>query len=346
MARWPEGASVTALKNEVHIAGGGLAGLSLAAGLRRREVPVVVHEAGHYPRHRVCGEFISGVDEAVLDELGVAACLDDARRPRSLSWYRRDRLVMRDELPVAAWAISRHCLDQRLAREVVRLGGRVVEGSRRPREAREGLVWAAGRQPRRGRWIGLKAHFRGLEMDSGLEMHLGRSGYVGLCRVEGDRVNACGLFTLDRRIRGGGMMMNYLRREGLDGLARRLESVGMDGGSFSAVAGFRLGWQGGGGCGVGDAVGMIPPFTGNGMSMAFESARDALDPLDAWSRGAASWEGVLAELRRRSRRRFARRLSAAAVMQGVMLNRAGQALLERLGRAGWLPFRPMLSLVR
>ena len=39
----------------IRIAGGGLAGLSLGIALRLRQVPVVVHEALHYPRHRVCG---------------------------------------------------------------------------------------------------------------------------------------------------------------------------------------------------------------------------------------------------------------------------------------------------
>ena len=43
----------------VTIIGGGLAGLTLGIGLRQRGVPVTISEAGDYPRHRVCGEFIS-----------------------------------------------------------------------------------------------------------------------------------------------------------------------------------------------------------------------------------------------------------------------------------------------
>lgn len=346
MARRPEGASVTALTKEVVIAGGGLAGLSLAAGLRGRGVPVVVHEAGHYPRHRVCGEFISGVAPAVLAELGIAECLADAGRPSEVRWFRGGRRVILDELPVAAWAISRHRLDARLAGRVRELGGRVVEGSRRTPGEREGQVWAAGRRPQRGRWIGLKAHYRGVSTDSALEMHLGGSGYVGLCPVEDGRTNVCGLFRLDRSIRGERLLERYLARERLDGLARRLESAEADAGSRAAVAGFKLGWQSAGGCVLGDSAGMIPPFTGNGMSMAFEGARDALDPLEAWSRGECSWSELVAELRRRARRRFRRRLAAAGAMQRILLNPLGQGAIDRLGRAGWLPFRPMLSLVR
>jgi 2-polyprenyl-6-methoxyphenol hydroxylase-like FAD-dependent oxidoreductase len=44
----------------ITIVGGGLAGLTLGIGLRRRGVPAALWEAGHYPRHRVCGEFICG----------------------------------------------------------------------------------------------------------------------------------------------------------------------------------------------------------------------------------------------------------------------------------------------
>ena len=53
------------------IVGGGLAGLTLGVGLRQQGVPVTVWESGRYPRHRVCGEFISGRGQAALDRLGL-----------------------------------------------------------------------------------------------------------------------------------------------------------------------------------------------------------------------------------------------------------------------------------
>ena len=53
----------------IHVIGGGLAGLTLGIGLRNRGVPVTISEAGEYPRHRVCGEFISGRGVEVLQRL-------------------------------------------------------------------------------------------------------------------------------------------------------------------------------------------------------------------------------------------------------------------------------------
>src|SRR2546423_6637194 len=55
----------------ITIVGGGLAGLTLGIGLRQRGIPVVLWEAGHYPRHRVCGEFISGRGQNTITRLGL-----------------------------------------------------------------------------------------------------------------------------------------------------------------------------------------------------------------------------------------------------------------------------------
>ena len=55
----------------ITVIGGGLAGLTLGIGLRQCGVPVTIWEAGRYPRHRVCGEFISGNGQAVLERLGL-----------------------------------------------------------------------------------------------------------------------------------------------------------------------------------------------------------------------------------------------------------------------------------
>jgi flavin-dependent dehydrogenase len=343
-------ASVAGLKEAVTIAGGGLAGLSLAAGLRGRNVPVVVHESGVYPRHRVCGEFISGVEEATLEALGIAACLADARRHRRMAWMREGKPIYEGELPDPALGISRYRLDQRLRNRVVELGGVVQEQSRLPRVTREGLVWTTGRFPQRGGWIGLKCHFDELPMIADLEMHLGENGYAGLAGIEDGRVNVCGLFRVDRslRFKGSELLLTYLARGGNGPLVDRLRRAHADETSCQAVAGFELGRQPArdGECVLGDAESMIAPFTGNGMSMAFQGAELALDPLEDWSRGKLPWDTCVAAIRDRLRVRFRRRLFSASLMQPVLLHRGGRRLLECLSHSGLLPFRPLLSLVR
>lgn len=343
-------ASFPRLTGVVTIAGGGLAGLSLAAGLRLRGVPVEVHEAGSYPRHRVCGEFISGVKRETLEKLGIQASFDGAVSCRSVEWFREGRRIHGNSLPVPAMGISRYRLDQRLRDHVVAAGGTVSERSRLPREPREGLVWAAGRIPSRSSWVGLKCHFLDLGMKADLEMHLGTNGYAGLAKIEDGRVNLCGLFRVDRSRRGSGpgLLGSYLRAGGNEALAARLEAGQADPESFSAVAGFELGRQAAepGLCALGDAESMIPPFTGNGMSMAFEAAAIALEPLEKWSGGKIAWEDCVLEIGAGLRRRFRRRLTAAQTLHPVLLHAGGRNLIEAMGRARILPFRPLLSLVR
>ncbi|HVJ57557.1 MAG TPA: hypothetical protein VM574_06960 [Terrimicrobiaceae bacterium] len=141
------------MERVVTIAGGGLAGLSLGIALRQTRAPVILHEAGVYPRHRVCGEFISGVSPAVLETLGIADLVEDARRHFSSAWYFRERQVYRSELPTAL-GISRFTLDERLAVRFRELGGILKEGSRIKGRAGAGIVWCGGRKPTKGRWIG------------------------------------------------------------------------------------------------------------------------------------------------------------------------------------------------
>ncbi|WP_367874520.1 NAD(P)/FAD-dependent oxidoreductase [Luteolibacter sp. Populi] len=338
------------MKATVTIAGGGLAGLSLAAGLRLRGIPVEVHEAGSYPRHRVCGEFISGVDTSTLDALGIREALRDARLLESVAWFSKGRKIHEDTLSVPAYGISRHRLDCRLRDAVVGGGAAVLESSRVSRAPREGLVWAAGRIPSKGRWIGLKCHFADLPLLADLEMHLGSDGYAGLASVEDGRVNVCGLFRVDRSHRGSGpeLLLDYLRAGGNEALASRLALALPDPASFSATAGFALGRQRAddGLCAIGDAESMIPPFTGNGMSMAFQSAEAALDPLAGWSEGHLDWNDCIASIRTALHGKFRRRLTAAAFMHPVLLRSGGRRLIEALGVSGLLPFRPLLSLVR
>jgi hypothetical protein len=81
---------------------------------------------------------------------------------------------------------------------------------------------------------------------------------------------------------------------------------------------------------------MIPPVTGNGMSMAFESAEMAIAPLTAWSRGDASWDEARREIARGCDAAFARRLAWAKWLQRVMLTPSLQNVLVRFfSRSEW-----------
>ncbi len=313
----------------IQIVGGGLAGLTLGIALRQRGVPATVFEAGSYPRHRVCGEFISGHGQEVLDELGLKEKFLEAGaiEAKSAAFFLNKKGTANLALPVPALCLSRHVMDKLLADEFEKLGGDLRVGKRWEKEFGEGVVRASGRRAQGvengWRWFGLKAHAKKVRLAADLELHIGEDGYVGLCKLAGGVVNVCGLF---RRKTGSGPVANgfeLLRGEAGTMLNRRLAGAEFEEGSFCSVAGLSLQPQlalENGECCIGDALTMIPPFTGNGMSLAYESARLAVEPLVAYSRGERTWRETREAVARLCEGNFSKRLAWAKRAQGGMFS--------------------------
>jgi menaquinone-9 beta-reductase len=331
------------VKRHITIAGGGLAGLSLGIALRNRGVAVTLHEAGSYPRHRVCGEFLSGVSDKTLERLGIAHDLDDAIPLKSSCW--RNDSHQLGEISVSGRGMSRRLLDDRLQKRFTRLGGNLVSGSRL--RSGQGVVWAAGRVRQSSPWIGLKCHVRDLELTHDLEMHVGTSGYAGLARIEDGRVNLCGLFQAGSASgKGIGLLLGCLQAGGLLRLAKRIGEAVPDPESFCGVAGFRFGRTAAASFSIGDAALMIPPFTGNGMSMALEAAEQAIQPAMDFAAGRISWEEAATRSDAAQRRHFRRRMRLASMIHPVMTSRPGLKLLEMAASAQLLPYGALYRLLR
>ncbi|HVU18889.1 MAG TPA: NAD(P)-binding protein [Candidatus Didemnitutus sp.] len=331
----------------IEIVGGGLAGLSLGLALRRANVPVTILEAGTYPRHRVCGEFIAGLDPETEERLGLGPMLADARRHRSVAWFLKGQAVRNQRLPAPAHGLSRYVLDHRIATEFTAAGGWLRTGARvTDLTPRPGRVFAQGRRADKSPWLGLKVHVTGLTLHRDLELHLGDEAYVGLATVEDGRVNVCGLFRRRQLAApGAALLFRYLEAAGLHALADRLSGTEVDDDSFCAVAGIRFasGYRSHPGVHLGDAGGMVPPFTGNGMAMAFQSAATALGPLICYSHGECSWAVTCERISRLLARRFRVRLASASWLHGYLLRPSRQRWLAALNRAHLLPLRPLYA---
>jgi len=337
----------------VEIVGGGLAGLGLGLALCRAGIPAAVFETHAYPRHRVCGEFLTGLDPVTIARLGLAPLLRDALRHHHVAWYRHGRPVRRHRLPLPALGLSRYVLDARLAEAFTAAGGVLRTGVRvSPDAAPPGRVLAVGRRRRPSPWLGLKVHACGLRLGADLEVHLGDHAYVGLAGVEGGRVNVCGLFCRqpDAPESGAGpgpaALLRHLEGAGLGDLARRLEAAELDASSFSAVAAlsFRPARPEPGRISLGDSLAMTPPFTGNGMAMALQSAALAVEPLSAWARGGREWAQAVEATNRRLWRRFRTRLVSASLLHPFLLKSPLQSWLAFASRTRLLPLRPLYQL--
>ena len=325
-------------RQPITIVGGGLAGLTLGIGLRERGVPVAVFEAGTYPRHRVCGEFISGRGLALLQqgELNEVLAQAGGRVARTVQFFLGNRSFPIRPLPRPALCLSRYSLDALLADKFRQLGGDLRCGTRRADTAHsQGVVRASGRrvQAEQGgsRWFGLKAHTRNVALQADLEMHFSANSYVGLCRLPDDEVNVCGLF---RRTRTDAPLpQNAVERlcvESSEVLSERLRQAGWDKQSFCSVGGlpFRAALETAPAeCCIGDALAMIPPVTGNGMSMAFESARLALGPLMDYAEGRVDWERARQTIAHSCRAMFGPRLFLASRLHAMLFQTTVRSLL-------------------
>ena len=336
------------MSRAITIVGGGLAGLGLANGLRLADIPVTVIEAGHYPRHRVCGEFLAGIREETLRRLGIESCFKDALSHRTSIWFRKGRPIREYTLPEPALGISRFALDAGMAGLLRQRGGLLEEGQRFRGKAPAGTLLTCGRKPHREGYTGLKAHFGDLRTKADLELHLGRHAYVGISRVENNDVNVCGLFS---SVASGDFpspiarFLATLESHGLAYLAGRLREATARTDSFCSVSGLRYSaFPGRDSTALGDRYRLIPPFTGNGMTLALESAEAILPLAVKYAQEDLSWEGFSRQSAHCLEERFHARIRTANLIHPFLLQPSLQSLLALSTRAHFPPISTLYRL--
>jgi len=333
----------------ITIIGGGLAGLSLGNALLRKGVPVILHEKKLYPTHRVCGEFISGVSEETLEKLNLTQFLSSAQSVPSVSWHIADRKILDTSFDAPAYGISRYTLDYLLAEEFENLGGELHTESKFKDAPAEGQVWASGKPMNQGgNWIGLSIHLSGTGVDH-LEMHSGPSGYIGLSPIENQQTNVTGLFKKDSNINGKGLELitHYLRANDLQALADRLAQCEAVRGSFCAISGFEFGNQSSNtALSIGDAAQLVPPFVGNGMSMALESSAIAADIITEYADQQISWEECSSRIDSACAKLFSTRMKVAMHFHPILLSKLGLKTISATSKLHLLPVKTLYKLTR
>ena len=258
--------------------GGGLAGAAAAIAARRQGAAVTIVEKSRFPRHKVCGEFLSPRVLEIFESLGIASEFH-AKSPAImrrviLNFAGREK---RFALPCPAYGLSRYQLDDFLLSTARGLGASVV--SERPPESFERTILATGRTqsaPKGNRLFGFKAHFSGPANDA-VELYFFGEGYVGVNAVEGGFTNVCGLVP-ESTMRQHGFDTDSLvdsvpaLRERLTPLRRHFDWLRVGPVIFAnrfsetpAPGEYR----------AGDALSFVDPFTGSGMLGALLSGRAA-----------------------------------------------------------------------
>lgn len=344
---------------DVAVIGAGVAGSATATLLAQAGLQVILLDKGTWPRHKVCGEFLSPEGADVLKRLGVWKSIAVHRPPAVQNFMlTAGAHQTRRHLPVPGWGVSRWGLDHTLwehtqavgvtawARSTVtQVSGRLGKGftltlqrsgTQETNIRARAVICAAGRLWRSGvesgterlrqreRFVGLKAYFHGVSPDTGIELHVIQEGYCGLMRVTDDLANLCCWVRAEALRRAGGTPMKFLAtamRQSAHLRQRMAEAEKID-----------MPWTTVGYAyrrlpipvvdtvwHVGDSAAMVAPLTGDGMGMGLRSAELAATWLGAACRQELSWQEATDVYYHRWQQAFGPRLRWGKHLEAILL---------------------------
>jgi flavin-dependent dehydrogenase len=300
------------------VVGGGPAGTSAAITCARNGAQVLLLERGRFPRHKVCGEFVSAESLDLLAGLLAprdAQFLSEAIRiPRARVFLDGRTLqatvepsatsISRLELDSALWQSAEQCgvetRQQVAVQSISGTGPFLVKTSGEEFESRA-LVNASGRwsnvnaeahvQNGGVKWLGLKGHFAESSPPDSVDLYFFDGGYCGVQPVnirdgvaQSGRVNACAMVRADV---ASTLPEVFLHHPALQERSCRWEPLS-DAVSTSPLVFREPQGERDGVLMVGDAAAFVDPFVGDGISLALRSSRLAGECLIPFFAGSIS----------------------------------------------------------
>lgn len=291
----------------VIIIGGGLAGLINAVHLAKNGLQVLLIEKYAYPRHKVCGEYISNEVLPYLKSLGFDPFDYGAKNITDFTLSTPGSRSVSIKLPLGGFSISRYCIDSELAKLAKQYGATIrhatvkdiqfeneqfeVLTNQKERFTSELVIGAFGKRSnidvkmkrdfisRPSPFLGVKAHYKGDFPEEAVGLHNFKGGYCGISKVENDHINLCYLadfksfkkFKNIEDFQKHVVSQNAFLRHAFENYELAFEKpLSISQVSFASkkpVENHMLM--------CGDSAGMIHPLAGNGMSMAIRAAQMA-----------------------------------------------------------------------
>jgi flavin-dependent dehydrogenase len=323
------------------VAGAGPAGSAAAITAARMGARVLLLEQGHFPRHRVCGEFVSSESLELLRQLLVHAPhgLDIVNRAPRIERARMFLQGTSIEIPVLASAsIPRFVMDEALWRAAQAVGvvcrdGVTVEEIRSNSgfeaitsdgvfEATTAIAttgrWSKLRQPvakaKAKKLIGVKAHYREKNPLVSTDLYFFSGGYCGVQPVDAETVNIAALVKADVATELNAVF--ELNSE----LAKRARGweLAMDPVSTAPLIFADPEPERDGVLFAGDTAGFIDPFAGDGISLALRSGTAAAQTAMHAITGRVTAAEAARNYRRRYEKQFLPAFHAAAQARWVL----------------------------
>jgi flavin-dependent dehydrogenase len=288
---------------EVIIVGGGLAGLTAAIHLSKAGQKVTVFEKNEFPKHKVCGEYISNEVLPYFDFLGIdVKALKPVKITKtSISTISGKQISAR--LPLGGFGVSRYALDYLLYQKAIANGCKIIAETVidivfesdhfvifcADSNYTAGIVIGAfGKRSnidqklsrnfilRKSPWLAVKAHYKGDFPDDLVALHNFRGGYCGVSKVENDAINICYLanFETFKKYKNIEEYQEKVLSQNpkLKAIFNQTTAV------FKPITISQISFEDKAPVEnhilmVGDTAGLVHPLCGNGMAMAIHSAK-------------------------------------------------------------------------
>jgi flavin-dependent dehydrogenase len=345
---------------KIVIIGGGLAGLTAAIHLSRSGRKVTLVEKQDYPKHKVCGEYVSNEILPYLQWLGADPMeLGPAIISKAI-FSTVDGKSIRCDLPLGGFGVSRYALDLFLYKHALSSGCQIVKQSvtdcvfsNEHFELTLGddatiyadiVIGAFGKRSnidqkmsrgfiqKKSPWLAVKAHYRGDFPDDVVGLHNFEGGYCGVSKVENDSINICYLADFEsfkkyknieeyqREI----VFKNSHLKEIFENSKPLFEQpLTISQISFEKklpVENHILM--------IGDTAGLIHPLCGNGMAMAMHSAKIACECLEDFLNGKTTTREELERMYTTAwKRLFSARLATGRLLAAALQKNTVSGLL-------------------
>ena len=204
---------------DVIIIGGGIAGLTNAIHLSKFKQSVLLIEKNTYPKHKVCGEYISNEVIPYLNFLGIDPIKQGAKKITKVQISTTKGSTITGELPLGGFGMSRFFLDNMLLKKALSNGVKVLKDSVISIDYKNDIflvktknsksyeckitIGAFGKRSEldqkmerefiknKSPYLAVKHHVKGNFPDNMIGLHNFNGGYCGVSKVENNSINIC-----------------------------------------------------------------------------------------------------------------------------------------------------------
>ncbi|MFD2903991.1 NAD(P)/FAD-dependent oxidoreductase [Sphingobacterium anhuiense] len=289
---------------DVIIIGGGLAGLTAALHLTKKRLNVTLIEKYSYPRHKVCGEYLSNEILPYLNWLSSDILQVYPTNINKLIFTHQNGKTAKADLPLGGLGISRYSLDNSLYLQAVKMGCTVIKATVTNVTFNENaftvmtenqiliaeiVLGAFGKRSNVDQvlkrnfmnkttpWLAVKGHYSGEFPDDVVALHNFKGGYCGITKVEDNIINMCYLADLksfkkhknitefEQNILYKNKHIKYFFENSTLLFDKPLTISQISFDKKPIIENHILM--------IGDTAGLIHPLCGNGMAMAMHSAK-------------------------------------------------------------------------